>query len=148
MRKPWARSTTSSKQQTLTTGSMEDLQDLMEQLQQLKATNEQLREQLREQSQVLDPVPWPSTILPNVALVIGLASEAMNPLYIYIPREHNCPKFTEKMSVDLLTAEQWVEEVHRCLEVRHMPVAEQLLFVTNHLDGGAKSEVNFHPSTN
>lgn len=29
-----------------------------------------------------------------------------------------------------------------------MSIAEQLLFITDHLDGGAKSEVNFHPSAN
>ena len=28
--------------------------------------------------------------------------------------------------------------------VRHLPVLEQLLFITDHLDGGAKSEINFH----
>lgn len=126
---------------------MEDLQALMEQLQQLKATNEQLREQLQGQSQVQEPIPETSTALPNVAPASGLGSEAMNPRYIYVPRERKCPKFTGKMSVDLLTVEQWVEEVRRCLGVRHMPVTEQLLFIIDHLEGGAKSEVHFHPST-
>ena len=49
------------------------------------------------------------------------------------------------MSTDLLTVEQWVEEVRRCLEVRHMPIVEQLLFIKDHLDGGAKAEVDFYP---
>lgn len=126
---------------------MEDLQALMEQLQQLKASNEQLREQLREQSQTLNSVPGPSVVPPNVTPVDGPVDEAINTRYIYVPKERKCPKFTGKMSVDLLTVEQWVEEVRRCLGVRKMPLAEQLLFVTDHLDAAAKSEVNFHPSS-
>lgn len=120
----------------------------MEQLQQLKATNEQLTEQLRAQAQVPDPMPGSSNAAPSTAPVTSLANEAMNCRYMYVPRERKCPKFTGKMSVDLLTVEQWVDEVRRCVEVRYMSVAEQLLFITDHLDGGAKSEVNFHPSAN
>ena len=120
----------------------------MEELRQLKATNEQLREQLREQSQVPDPVPGPSTAPVEVAPISSVSSDAANLRYLYVPRERKCSKFTGKMSVDLLTVEQWVEEVRRCLVVRHMSIAEQLLFITDHLDGGAKSEINFHPSAN
>lgn len=127
---------------------MEDLQAIMEELRQLKATNEQLREQLREQAQVPDPVPGPSTAPPHVAPVNSLASDVTNTRYIYVPRERKCPKFTGKMSVDLLTVEQWIEEVRRCLEVRHLSVPEQLLFITDHLEGGARSEVNFHSHVN
>lgn len=127
---------------------MEDLQAVMEELRQLKATNEQLREQLREQSQVPDSMPGPSTAPPNVAPASRLTHDATNLRYLYVPRERKCSKFTGKLSVDLLTVEQWIEEVRRCLEVRHMSIAEQLLFITDHLEGGAKSEINFHPSAN
>lgn len=127
---------------------MDDLQAIMEEMRQLKATNEQLREQLRGQAQVSDPVQGTSTTPPNVAHVSSLASDATNARYLYVPRERKCSKFTGKMSVDLLTVEQWVEEVRRCLEVRYMPIAEQLLFITDHLEGGAKAEINFHPIAN
>lgn len=125
---------------------MEEVQALIEQLQQLKASNEQLREQLREQAQPPNLVPGPSAGTANVTSVNSPVDEAINTRYIYVPKERKCPKFTGKMSVDLLTVEQWVEEVRRCLGVRQMPLAEQLLFVTDHLDAAAKSEVNFHPS--
>lgn len=118
----------------------------MEELCQLKATNENLRELLRERSQVPDPGQGPSTAPVDVASINSVSNEAANLRYLYVPRERKCSKFTGKMSVDLLTMEQWVEEVRRCLGVRHMSIAEQLLFITDHLDGGAKSEVNFHPS--
>lgn len=106
---PRACPTPSSKQPILSIGRMEDLQALREQLQQLKATNEQLREQLREQSLVPDPVPGSSTTPPNVVPVNSLASEATNLRNLYVPRERKCPKFTGKMSVDLLTIEQGIE---------------------------------------
>lgn len=129
-------------------GSMDDLQSIMEELRQLKATNEQLKEQLRERSQVSDPGQGPSTAPVDVTPISSVSSDAANIRYLYVPRERKCSKFTGKMSVDLLTVEQWVEEVRRCLVVRHMSIAEQLLFITDHLDGGAKSEINFHPSAN
>ena len=46
---------------------------------------------------------------------------------------------------DLLTVDQWVAEARRRLEGRHMSLAEQLLFLYDHLEGGAKSELEFHP---
>lgn len=125
--------------------TMDDVQLLLEQLQQLKADNEQLREQLQQRPRapdsVPDPVPGPSTSQPSLPPV----NELQN-VYVYAPRERKCPRFTGKLSVDLLTAERWVEEVRRCLEIRHMSRAEQVLFVMDHLDGSAKAEVHFHPS--
>lgn len=129
---------------------MEDLQALMEQLQQLKASNELLTQQLQTQqaqsNQVSEPRPGPSDT--NMASTSNLPGQTTNIRYVYVPKERKCPKFTGKMSIDFLTVEQWVDEVRRCLEVRHMPVSEQVLFVTDHLEGGAKAEVNFHPAMN
>ncbi|CAL9703580.1 unnamed protein product [Knipowitschia caucasica] len=127
---------------------MEEAQALMEQLQQLKASNEQLREQLQirqtQSTQVSDPCPGSSNT--NMASMSNASHETANIRYVYAPKDRKCPKFTGKMSIDMLTVNQWVEEVRRCLEVRHMPISEQVLFVIDHLDGGAKAEVNFHPS--
>lgn len=126
---------------------MDDVQALLEQLQQLKAANEQLRDQLQERSPgtgpVPDPVPGPSTVPSNINPI----NEATNVCYVYAPRERKCPRFTGKLSVDLLTVDQWVEEVRRCLEIRPMSRAAQVMFVMDHLDGSAKSEVCFHSST-
>lgn len=74
----------------------------------------------------------------------GLVSEATTSWYVHVPRQHKCSKFTGKMSVDLLTVEQVVEEVWRCLEARHKSNDVQSLFITDHLEGGPKSEVHFH----
>lgn len=128
---------------------MEEVQALMEQLQQLKASNELLTQQLQAQQtqtrQVLDSQPGTSNA--NMASTSALPNETGNIRYVYVPKERKCPTFTGKMSVDLLTIEQWVDEVRRCLEVRHVPISEQVLFVIDHLDGGAKAEVNFYPAS-
>ncbi|CAB1417850.1 unnamed protein product [Pleuronectes platessa] len=92
---------------------MEEVQALMEQRQQLQTANEQLREQLQNQSQLAEPLPGSSTSSPNVVPEGSLASDAANLRYVYVPRERKCPKFTGKMSVDLLTVEQWIEEGER-----------------------------------
>ncbi|XP_022518191.2 uncharacterized protein LOC111188716 [Astyanax mexicanus] len=65
--------------------------------------------------------------------------------YVYIPRERKCPRFSGKSS-DMLTVEDWVEEVRRSLEGRHMPPLEQALFVYDHLEGEAKTEIKFRPA--
>ena len=120
----------------------------MEQLQQLKAANERLTQQLeaqQTQSQVPDQRPGCSAT--NTASTGSLSNETANLRYVYVPKERKCPKFTGKMSVDLLTVEQWVDEARRCLEVKYMSASEQVLFILDHLEGGAKAEVNFYPTT-
>ncbi|KAM3617885.1 uncharacterized protein V6R79_012372 [Siganus canaliculatus] len=88
---------------------MDDLQAIMEEMRQLKAANEQLREQLKELDQ--SQVPGPSTAPPTVTPAGDLINDVPNVRYVYVPRERKCPKFTGKLSVDLLTIEKWVEEV-------------------------------------
>lgn len=116
---------------------------MLEQVQQLKASNEQLQAQLRAPSQVPDLQSGPETV--NNAPSRDLQNEAVGVRYVYVPKERKCPKFTGKMSIDQLTVEQWVEEVRKCLQVRPMSLAEQLVFIMDHLEGGAKNEVDFYP---
>ncbi|XP_037402125.1 uncharacterized protein LOC119265439 [Pygocentrus nattereri] len=66
--------------------------------------------------------------------------------YIYIPRERKCPRFSGK-SADMPSVEDWVEEVRRSLEGRHMSPREQALFIYDHLDGEAKTEIKFRPAS-
>lgn len=57
---------------------MDDVQALLEQLKQLKAANEQLRDQLQERSPVTVPVPDPSTVPSNMNPI----NEATNVCYV------------------------------------------------------------------
>ncbi|XP_026119499.1 uncharacterized protein LOC113098681 [Carassius auratus] len=124
----------------------EQLKVLTELVQQLQTDNQQLRQELvRRPVEVVDEAQSASSRLdvgarPSVNIS---ASER----YVYVPRERKCPRFSGRRSVDLLTAEDWVEEVRRSLIVRPVPVAEKALFVYDLLDGEAKAEVKFHPSS-
>lgn len=80
----------------------------------IESSNEQLRDQLQECSLVTGPVPGLSTAPSN----LNPKNEAPNVCYAYVPQEHKCLKFNGKLSLGLLTVDQCVEEVRRCLEIR------------------------------
>lgn len=124
----------------------EQLKVLSEMVQQLQADNQQLREELFRrpanaggEAQAVSP----RRDVDARSFVNISASER----YVYVPRERKCPRFSGKRSIDLLTVEDWVEEVRRSLIVRPVPVAEKALFVYDLLDGEAKAEVKFRPAS-
>lgn len=112
----------------------EQMRALTERLQQLQADNERLRAAGGAgASSSEDNTTGRDT--PNTR---GTVYER----YVYVPRERKCPRFTGKTS-EGLTVECWVEEMRRSLESRHMSITEQALFVYDHLDGEAKTEIKF-----
>ena len=126
----------------------EQLQALAEQVQQLQAENSRLREQA---ASVNAPQPASDIASQNggtpptsnggpSAVPTPLASEH----YVFVPRERKCPRFSGKVSSDLISIEDWIEEARRCLSIKRMPLTEQALFLFDHLDGEAKAEVRFH----
>lgn len=129
---------------------MAELEALLEQLRQLKADNEQLQGQVNSlttaASSTNTQAGAPATPTPaREAAASTSETETVVTRFVHVPSQRKCPKFTGKISVDLFTVEKWVEEARRCLEVRHMPLAEQLLFLMDHVEEGAKSELDFHP---
>ena len=66
--------------------------------------------------------------------------------YIYLPRERKCPRFSGQ-ATDPMPVREWVEEARRAVGGRHMSRGEQALFILDHLDGEAKKEIRFRPST-
>lgn len=130
---------------------MEELQGLMDEIRQLRAENEQLKAQGRGQERVTnDSTSNSESGVPSATVSSEQSTSRdalMNTRYVYVPRERKCAKFTGKLSTDLLTVDQWVKEARRCLEARPMSDAEQVLFLYEHLDGGAKAEVDFHDSS-
>ena len=134
---------------------MEELQGLMDEIRQLRAENEQLKSRRRSQdgathgSTSNSESHAPSAASSSEQSTSNNASEALvHTRYVYVPRERKCSKFTGKLSTDLLTIDQWVKEARRCLEARPMSNAEQVLFLYDHLEGGAKAEVDFHDASN
>ena len=125
---------------------MEDIQDILNQVQQLRAENEQLKSQMANQSagQQAGPSTEGSASTSNN---VDVPPVSVPTPFLYVPRERKCPKFSGKMSVDLITVEKWIEEARRCITVRHMSQAEQILFLYDHVEGSARAELDFHCST-
>lgn len=124
----------------------EQLKVLTELVQQLQTDNQQLQQELVRRSVVVVVEAQSASPRRDVGArpsVNILASER----YVYVPLERKCPRFSGRGSIDLLTVEDWVEEVRRSLIVRPVPVAEKALFIYDLLDGEAKAEAKFHPSS-
>lgn len=65
--------------------------------------------------------------------------------FVQLARERKCPLFSGSAEEDPLPVEAWVAEVKKCWEGQEWTAAEQVLFITDHLTGNAKAEVEFHP---
>ena len=64
---------------------------------------------------------------------------------VHVARDRPCPSFSGGPGEDTMTIEGWITEVRRCWEGRIWTVAEQTIFILDHLTGNAKAEVEFHP---
>ena len=64
---------------------------------------------------------------------------------VYIPRERKCPPFSGKPGPGSLTIEDWLEEVDCSTRGRHMSDVDKALFMYDHLEGEARSEIKFRP---
>ena len=62
---------------------------------------------------------------------------------VYLPRERKCPKFSGGSFAGSLSVDEWVEEVESCLRARHMSTSDKALFVYDHLEGAARTEIKF-----
>lgn len=121
--------------------SAEDqLKALTERIQQLQADNERLRA-----SSAAEGLAGASSVgegsTESTAAPASVTRERPE-RYVYLPRKRKCPRFSGK-STDIL----FVEEARRSLEVCHMSRAEQALFLYDLLDGEAKNEIRFRPSS-
>lgn len=134
---------------------MEDIQAIMDQLRELQAENDRLKSQVASQSGPSSAASsnttasTSTTALTDSALTDSVSATApVTSQLVYVPRERKCPKFSGKLSVDLITVEKWIEEARRCLSVRHMSQAEQTLFLYDHVEGSARAELDFHAAAN
>ncbi|KAA0710593.1 hypothetical protein E1301_Tti015735 [Triplophysa tibetana] len=59
---------------------------------------------------------------------------------VYVPREQRGHMFSGRGEDNVF---EWVEEIHSCLRVRHLPLVEQTSFVLDHLEGPAKNEIKY-----
>ncbi len=108
----------------------EELQQLREQLEQLQMENDRLRQH------------------PQVGCLASVASSSAPEGHgqrreqaIYLPRERTFSKFSGKMSSGSVLLEDWIEEFESCIRGRHMSELDKAMFVYNHLEGEAWTEI-------
>lgn len=109
------------------------MQQLRELVLQLKANNERLRREAAA------PVAGPSSAAPSSGSTAGVATAVAERLVV-IPRDRKCPIFNGITGIGIV---EWVEEVQACVRARHLSVADQALFLFDHLEGEAKREIKF-----
>ncbi|KAK7898384.1 hypothetical protein WMY93_019237 [Mugilogobius chulae] len=120
-------------------GMEEELQQLRDQLSQLKADNERLRRE-REPTQA-----GPSGANQNSVTPTGNASSINAPSterVLVMSRDRKCPLFNGKTGLPL---EEWAEEIEACMRARHLSTREKAFFMFDHLEGEARSEIKFRP---
>ncbi|KAL2098415.1 hypothetical protein ACEWY4_007622 [Coilia grayii] len=129
----------------------EQLRQLQERVRQLQADNDRLKVSSTPSGGGAEPAILVGGSLTGVNVGGAATSQTSGTSerperYVYLPRERKCPRFSGK-NTDPLPIEEWVEEARRSLAVRHMSRAEQALFLYDLLDGEAKNEIRFRPST-
>lgn len=114
-------------------GSNAELQRLQEQVNQLRADNQRLSSMQNggTRDNANDNAPQP----------------VRREQAIYLPRERRCPKFSGSMATGSLCVEEWVEEAQSCIRSRHMSDLEKALFLYDHLEGEARNEIKYRPTT-
>lgn len=107
-----------------------ELQELRNQIAQLKADNEQLRQERT-----------PAATSSGAGTSAGPASPAA-PVdrLVFIPRDRKCPMFRGRTGISV---GEWAEEVQACMRARHLLPADQAFFLFDHLEGEAKEEAFF-----
>lgn len=107
---------------------MEDeLRELREKLTQLEADNARLRQGSARSGES------PST-----------SSTPATERLVFVPRDRKCPMFTGKSGIKI---SDWIEEAESCMRARHLSVKDQAFFLFDHLEGEARQEIKYRPST-
>ena len=78
----------------------------------------------------------PGTVTPPARIVTR---------FVQLARERKCPMFSGDPGDDTLPIDSWVTEVRKCWEGQELTIAEQVVFIQDHLTGNAKAEIEFHP---
>lgn len=116
----------------------EELCELRDQVLQLRAENEQLRQD-RAIADAAEPRPGPSNALPIDPLPANSGVSAAE-RFVFIPRDRKCPKFNGKVGMGI---NEWVDEAEACMRVRHMSAADRAFFLFDHLEGEAREEIRY-----
>ena len=121
----------------------EQFQTLCEQMDQLRAENNVLRQQrgLPPDSAPLTPRNE-TPPLPRAADADRLSAKRER-VYVYAPPENKCSRFTGERHGQGQRVEDWIKDVRKALVGQPLTPPEQVTWVCDLLDGEAKREVNF-----
>ncbi|KAK0150653.1 hypothetical protein N1851_008246 [Merluccius polli] len=64
---------------------------------------------------------------------------------LYLPRERRCSKFSGSRTDGTLSIEEWTEEAQSCIRSRYLSDLEKAMFLYDHLEGEARSEIKYRP---
>ena len=126
----------------------EELEALRDELGQLKAAYEYLRQE-RAESQAATSTAMPGSAkgpfdsedgTGNVSRLtpVNVVTERL----VYVPKERKCPVFRGKHGIGII---EWEEEARACMRARHLTTLDQAFFLYDHLEGEAKDEIKYRP---
>lgn len=113
----------------------EELQQLREWVAQLKADNEKLKQR---------PNPAPPGDAGTSSTSRAEPGPPVAERLVFVPRDRRCPLFKGKSGIKV---NEWIEEVEACMRARHLSVNDQAFFLFDHLEGEAREEIKYRPST-
>lgn len=112
----------------------EELQELRNQIAQLKADNERMR---TERVQVASSSSAGTSSAP------APPTTPITERLVFIPRDRKCPTFRGRTGISV---GEWIEEAQACMRARHLAPVDQAFFLIDHLEGEAKEEIKFRSS--
>lgn len=121
----------------------EELQELREMIDLLRADNERLRQE--RISVPPGPVDAPPSVPgPSVPSQPSNANGEVNrpERFVFVPRDRKCPKFNGRFGLGI---EEWVEEAQACMRVRHLSDTDKAFYLFDHLEGEAREEIKYRP---
>ena len=125
----------------------ERFQAVCEQMEQLRAENELLRQQRGSSADwaaTSAPLtPRNGTPAPAVLSDVPTCAEKPERVYVYAPKENKCPRFSGDRKSHGQRVEDWIKEVKKALTGQPLAPTEQVTWVCDLLDGEAKREVAF-----
>ena len=70
--------------------------------------------------------------------------KADNERLVFVPRDRKCPMFKGKSGIKV---NEWIEEAEACMRACHLSVNDQAFFLFDQLEGEAREEIKYRPST-